>query len=204
MSRKKTPKSKAGSAPATSALPAANGPRPVRPGTARPGPEAPPNGPPQPGRSSIGGGGDFYDVAFKVSRAPPAPGDASAAGGVRPELSGEGVRGKGAGPCGASARSWLPEQHPAAGKAGAVHRALTHTHTQLSNPGLGYPTYGKAALSPSATHTRRAGPDKGSCGSQSLAGIFSLFPDAPAPTKGSSLIFPYVAFSGPQGLPVSF
>ncbi|XP_065776331.1 ras-related protein Rab-26 isoform X5 [Muntiacus reevesi] len=65
MSRKKTPKSKAGSAPATSALPAANGPRPVRPGTARPGPEAPPNGPPQPGRSSIGGGGDFYDVAFK-------------------------------------------------------------------------------------------------------------------------------------------
>ncbi|KAM9725186.1 ras-related protein Rab-26 isoform 2-T2 [Dama dama] len=66
MSRKKTPKSKAGSAPATSALPAANGPRPVRPGTARPGPEAPPNGPPQPGRSSIGGGGDFYDVAFKV------------------------------------------------------------------------------------------------------------------------------------------
>ncbi|XP_005224506.1 ras-related protein Rab-26 isoform X2 [Bos indicus] len=66
MSRKKTPKSKAGSAPATSALPAANGPRPVRPGTARPGPEAPPNGPPQPGRSSVGGGGDFYDVAFKV------------------------------------------------------------------------------------------------------------------------------------------
>ncbi|XP_043312345.1 ras-related protein Rab-26 isoform X5 [Cervus canadensis] len=66
MSRKKTPKSKAGSAPATSSLPAANGPRPVRPGTARPGPEAPPNGPPQPGRSSIGGGGDFYDVAFKV------------------------------------------------------------------------------------------------------------------------------------------
>ncbi|XP_040110096.1 ras-related protein Rab-26 isoform X2 [Oryx dammah] len=66
MSRKKTPKSKAGSAPATSALPAANGPRPVRPGTARPCPEAPPSGPPQPGRSSIGGGGDFYDVAFKV------------------------------------------------------------------------------------------------------------------------------------------
>uniref|UniRef100_A0AC11CQ30 RAB26, member RAS oncogene family n=1 Tax=Ovis aries TaxID=9940 RepID=A0AC11CQ30_SHEEP len=66
MSRKKTSKSKAGSAPATSALPAANGPRPVRPGTARPCPEAPPNGPPQPGWSSIGGGGDFYDVAFKV------------------------------------------------------------------------------------------------------------------------------------------
>lgn len=140
MSRKKTPKSKAGSAPATSALPAANGPRPVRPGTARPGPEAPPNGPPQPGRSSIGGGGDFYDVAFKVSRAPPAPGDASAAGGVRPELSGEGVRGKGAGPCGASARSWLREQHPAAGKAGAVHHALTHTHTYTAvKPGFGIP-----------------------------------------------------------------
>ncbi|KAJ1067822.1 hypothetical protein K5549_016476, partial [Capra hircus] len=55
---------------ATSALPLslapANGPRPVRPGTARPCPEAPPNGPPQPGWSSIGGGGDFYDVAFKV------------------------------------------------------------------------------------------------------------------------------------------
>ncbi|XP_069426841.1 ras-related protein Rab-26 isoform X6 [Ovis canadensis] len=66
MSRKKTSKSKAGSTPATSALPAANGPRPVRPGTARPCPEAPPNGPPQPGWSSIGGGGDFYDVAFKV------------------------------------------------------------------------------------------------------------------------------------------
>ncbi|XP_060140003.1 ras-related protein Rab-26 isoform X9 [Globicephala melas] len=66
MSRKKTPKSKGGSAPATSALPATDGPQPVRPGTARPGPEAPPNRPPQPGRSSLGGGGDFYDVAFKV------------------------------------------------------------------------------------------------------------------------------------------
>ncbi|XP_059752506.1 ras-related protein Rab-26 [Balaenoptera ricei] len=66
MSRKKTPKSKGGSAPATSALPATHGSRPVRPGTARPGPDAPPNGPPQPGRSSLGGGGDFYDVAFKV------------------------------------------------------------------------------------------------------------------------------------------
>ncbi|XP_066868713.1 ras-related protein Rab-26 isoform X6 [Kogia breviceps] len=66
MSRKKTPKSKGGSAAATSALPATHGSRPVRPGTARPGPEAPPNGPPQPGRSSLGGGGDFYDVAFKV------------------------------------------------------------------------------------------------------------------------------------------
>ncbi|KAM9584339.1 ras-related protein Rab-26 [Trichechus inunguis] len=66
MSRKKTSRSKGTSAPAASALPAANGPRPARPGTARPGPEAPPNGPPQPGRPSLGGGGDFYDVAFKV------------------------------------------------------------------------------------------------------------------------------------------
>ncbi|XP_047389609.1 LOW QUALITY PROTEIN: ras-related protein Rab-26 [Sciurus carolinensis] len=66
MSRKKTPKSKGGSVPAASALPAANGPRQVRPGTAHPGSEAPPNGPPQFGRPSLGGGGDFYDVAFKV------------------------------------------------------------------------------------------------------------------------------------------
>ncbi|XP_071461351.1 ras-related protein Rab-26 isoform X2 [Marmota flaviventris] len=66
MSRKKTPKCKGGSVPAASALPAANGPRPVRPGTTHPGPEAPPNGPPQFGRPSLGGGGDFYDVAFKV------------------------------------------------------------------------------------------------------------------------------------------
>ncbi|XP_048645315.1 ras-related protein Rab-26 isoform X3 [Marmota marmota marmota] len=47
MSRKKTPKCKGGSVPAASALPAANGP-------------------PQFGRPSLGGGGDFYDVAFKV------------------------------------------------------------------------------------------------------------------------------------------
>ncbi|XP_052053107.1 ras-related protein Rab-26 isoform X2 [Apodemus sylvaticus] len=67
MSRKKTPKSKAGSVPATSTLPAAaNGPRLAHPRTARPGPEAPPNGPPQSGRPSLGGTGDFYDVAFKV------------------------------------------------------------------------------------------------------------------------------------------
>ncbi|KAF5913802.1 ras-related protein Rab-26 isoform X1 [Diceros bicornis minor] len=66
MSRKKTPKNKGASAPAASALPAVNGPRPARPGTARPGPEAPRSGPPQPGRPSLGGGGDFYDVAFKV------------------------------------------------------------------------------------------------------------------------------------------
>ncbi|XP_059548733.1 ras-related protein Rab-26 isoform X2 [Myotis daubentonii] len=66
MSRKKTPKSKGASAPTTSVLPAANGPRAARPGTARLGPQAPPNGPPQPGRPSLGTGGDFYDVAFKV------------------------------------------------------------------------------------------------------------------------------------------
>ncbi|XP_075384378.1 ras-related protein Rab-26 [Tenrec ecaudatus] len=55
MSRKKTPRSKGASAAAS------NGPRP-----ARPGPEVPPNGTPQPGRPSLGGGGDFYDIAFKV------------------------------------------------------------------------------------------------------------------------------------------
>ncbi|XP_016830645.2 ras-related protein Rab-26 isoform X1 [Cricetulus griseus] len=38
----------------------------LSPGTARPGPEALPNGPPQSGRPSLGGSGDFYDVAFKV------------------------------------------------------------------------------------------------------------------------------------------
>uniref|UniRef100_A0ABI7WE68 small monomeric GTPase n=1 Tax=Felis catus TaxID=9685 RepID=A0ABI7WE68_FELCA len=65
MSRKKTPKRKGASGPAASALPAADGSRPARPGTARPGPQARPNGPPQPGRPSLGGG-DFYDVAFKV------------------------------------------------------------------------------------------------------------------------------------------
>ncbi|XP_010337373.2 ras-related protein Rab-26 isoform X1 [Saimiri boliviensis] len=66
MSRKKTSKSKGASAPAASTLPAANGPQPARSGTARPGPDAPPNGPPQPGRPSLGSDGDFYDVAFKV------------------------------------------------------------------------------------------------------------------------------------------
>uniref|UniRef100_A0A667HSP5 small monomeric GTPase n=1 Tax=Lynx canadensis TaxID=61383 RepID=A0A667HSP5_LYNCA len=65
MSRKKTPKRKGASGPAASALHAADGSRPARPGTARPGPQARPNGPPQPGRPSLGGG-DFYDVAFKV------------------------------------------------------------------------------------------------------------------------------------------
>ncbi|KAG8506395.1 Ras-related protein Rab-26 [Galemys pyrenaicus] len=66
MSRKKTPKSKGGSAPAASALPASNGPRPAHSRTARPSSETPPNGPPPPGRPPLGGGGDFYDIAFKV------------------------------------------------------------------------------------------------------------------------------------------
>ncbi|KAM5198435.1 ras-related protein Rab-26 isoform 4-T4 [Hipposideros larvatus] len=66
MSRKKTPKSKGASAPAASALPASSGPRPARPGTARAGLQAPLNGLPQPARPSLGGGSDFYDVAFKV------------------------------------------------------------------------------------------------------------------------------------------
>ncbi|KAM5328494.1 ras-related protein Rab-26 isoform 1-T1 [Glossophaga mutica] len=66
MSRKKTPRSKEASTPAASVLPAANGSRPVRPGTACPRSVAPPNGSPQPGRPSLGGRGDFYDVAFKV------------------------------------------------------------------------------------------------------------------------------------------
>ncbi|XP_066238972.1 ras-related protein Rab-26 isoform X2 [Saccopteryx leptura] len=61
MSRKKTPKSKGASVPAASALSAANGPRPMCPC-----PGAPPNEPSQLGRTSLGGGGDFYDVAFKV------------------------------------------------------------------------------------------------------------------------------------------
>ncbi|XP_054390560.1 ras-related protein Rab-26 isoform X4 [Pongo pygmaeus] len=66
MSRKKTPKNKGASTPAASTLPTANGARPAHSGTARSGPDAPPNGPLQPGRPSLGGGGDFYDVAFKV------------------------------------------------------------------------------------------------------------------------------------------
>nr|XP_055220962.1 ras-related protein Rab-26 isoform X2 [Gorilla gorilla gorilla] len=66
MSRKKTPKSKGASTPAASTLPTANGARPARSGTALSGPDAPPNGPLQPGRPSLGGGVDFYDVAFKV------------------------------------------------------------------------------------------------------------------------------------------
>lgn len=68
MSRKKTPKSKAGSVPAASTLPtAANRSRLAHPRTPCPGSEALPNGPPQSGRPSLGGPGDFYDVAFKVS-----------------------------------------------------------------------------------------------------------------------------------------
>lgn len=66
MSRKKAAKSKAGSVPAAAALSSPNGARPARPGTARSAPEAPPNGPQQRGRQSPGGGGDFYDVSFKV------------------------------------------------------------------------------------------------------------------------------------------
>ncbi|XP_005081671.1 ras-related protein Rab-26 isoform X2 [Mesocricetus auratus] len=67
MSRKKTPKNKGGSVPAASTLPtAANRSRLACSRTARPGPEALPKGPPQSGRPSLGGTGDFYDVAFKV------------------------------------------------------------------------------------------------------------------------------------------
>ena len=194
MSRKKTSKSKAGSAPATSALPAANGPRPVRPGTARPCPEAPPNGPPQPGWSSIGGGGDFYDVAFKVSRAPPAPGDASAAGGVRPELSGEGIRGNGAGPCGASAPSWLPERHPAAGKAGAVHRARarTHTHTAVK-PGFGIPNIWQGCpppppRSPPGGQGRTRGPAEVRAWQVSSPCSLMLLPLPKAPASSSHML----------------
>ncbi|XP_041532223.1 ras-related protein Rab-26 isoform X1 [Microtus oregoni] len=67
MSRKKTPKSKGGSVPAASTLPtAANRSRLAHPRTPCPGSEALPNGPPQSGRPSLGGTGDFYDVAFKV------------------------------------------------------------------------------------------------------------------------------------------
>ncbi|XP_075797732.1 ras-related protein Rab-26 isoform X2 [Microtus pennsylvanicus] len=67
MSRKKTPKSKGGSVPAASTLPtAANRSRLAHPRTSCPGSEALPNGPPQSGRPSLGGTGDFYDVAFKV------------------------------------------------------------------------------------------------------------------------------------------
>lgn len=91
MSRKKTPKSKGASTPAASTLPATNGPRPARSGTARPGSDAPPNGPLQPGRPSLGGGGDFYDVAFKVSQTPAS--QASAAGGTQSEPRVRGQRG---------------------------------------------------------------------------------------------------------------
>ncbi|XP_040829487.1 ras-related protein Rab-26 isoform X2 [Ochotona curzoniae] len=66
MSRKKTSKSKGANVPTASVVPAGNGQRPGRLGTARPGPEVPPNGPRQPGWPSLGNSGDFYDVAFKV------------------------------------------------------------------------------------------------------------------------------------------
>ncbi|XP_036595083.1 ras-related protein Rab-26 isoform X1 [Trichosurus vulpecula] len=71
MSRKKTPKSKAGSAPASS-LPTAkeNGPVGSGGGGCSPGPGPAPkaqrNGLLLPGRPSLSSSGDFYDVAFKV------------------------------------------------------------------------------------------------------------------------------------------
>uniref|UniRef100_G3WVF7 small monomeric GTPase n=1 Tax=Sarcophilus harrisii TaxID=9305 RepID=G3WVF7_SARHA len=71
MSRKKTPKSKAGSAPASS-LPTAkeNGPVGSGGGGSNPGPgpapETPRNGLLLSGRPSLSSSGDFYDVAFKV------------------------------------------------------------------------------------------------------------------------------------------
>ncbi|XP_068919134.1 ras-related protein Rab-26 isoform X2 [Petaurus breviceps papuanus] len=71
MSRKKTPKSKAGSAP-TSSLPTAkeNGPVGSGGGGCSPGPgpapKAPRNGLLLPSRPSLSSSGDFYDVAFKV------------------------------------------------------------------------------------------------------------------------------------------
>lgn len=121
MSRKKIPKSKGASAPTASVLPAANGPRAGRPRTARPGSEAPQNGPPQPGRPSLGGGGDFYDVAFKVSRAPPPPMR------VQQVASGKsrsrGVPGQGCRALRTLARNWLE----LAGAAGTAHRARTHS-----------------------------------------------------------------------------
>ncbi|XP_074135651.1 ras-related protein Rab-26 isoform X6 [Sminthopsis crassicaudata] len=71
MSRKKTPKSKAGSTPASS-LPTAkeNGPVGSGGGGSSPGPgpapETPRNGLLLSGRPSLSSSGDFYDVAFKV------------------------------------------------------------------------------------------------------------------------------------------
>nr|XP_036860344.1 ras-related protein Rab-26 isoform X2 [Manis javanica] len=136
MSRKKTPKGKGASAPAASALPAANGPRPALPGTARPGPGTPHNAPPQPGRPPVGSGGDFYDVAFKVSR-PHTPHERSR------WCPGRAKRGRGPGrcavPCGPPAQS-RRKQHHAAVTADTVHRA----HAQLSDPGSGCPASGKA------------------------------------------------------------
>lgn len=182
MSRKKTPKRKGASGPAASALPAADGSRPARPGTARPGPQARPNGPPQPGRPSLGGG-DFYDVAFKVSRPPP---HASAAGGALPEpsreRSGRGCRTPrtlGGEPAGAASSSW--------------HGAW-HTHTAF-RPGFQIPNSWQG-LPPNAT-AGRAGqrvPD--------LAGAPSRVPNdtAPAPARGPVSPFPICCLPHPQGL----
>jgi hypothetical protein len=143
MSRKKTSKSKAGSVPAASALPAANGSRPARPGSAHPGSETPPNGPPQPSRRSLGGGGDFYyDVAFKVSYLPPHPQhtQASAAGGVGSEPKGRGRRGVVPGSADPSCQvvrcgtPWLARLHCA---------SCARAHTQLSGPSWRYSTAGR-------------------------------------------------------------
>lgn len=133
MSRKKTLKSKGASAPAASAIPASNEPRPARPGTARPGPQVPPNGLLQPGRPSLGGGGDFYDVAFKVSGAPPPPPPhARAAGGIRrgPMGEGSGARLQGlADPRHRDGWSGTPQLVPLA-------RCIAYTHTAF-RPGFG-------------------------------------------------------------------
>lgn len=193
MSRKKTPKSKGASATAASALPAANGPRP-----ARPGPEAPRNGPPQPGRPSLGGGGDFYDFAFKVSRAPPLPpspapkrvqqvasGRNPAGRGSRERVQGPADSGHGADPSGTPQLARL---------AWCIARA--HTHTQLSDPGLGYSTAGKACpLAPSWQGQTRG---SGEVRAWQVSSPSSLVPPPPPVS-----VFPYAAFPHTQGLRVS-
>lgn len=185
MSRKKTPKGKGASAPAASALPAANGPRPALPGTARPGPGTPHNAPPQPGRPPVGSGGDFYDVAFKVSR-PHTPHERSR------WCPGRAKRGRGPGrcavPCGPPAQS-RRKQHHAAVTADTVHRA----HAQLSDPGSGCPASGKACPWPLPPAGRT---NKGSRVSQSLAGALCLLPNAPAPTLIVSHMLPSLTHRG--------
>lgn len=188
MSRKKTLKSKGASAPAASAIPASNEPRPARPGSARPGPQVPPNGLLQPGRPSLGGGGDFYDVAFKVSGPPPPPPHARAAGGIRRGPMGEGVQGEGAGLCGPWARRWL-ERYTAAGTAGTVHRIHTHSCQTWV-----WDTAGKACP---LYHPQLAGFDKESRGNHSQVSsprsliLLTL-------TETQSHHFPYVASLTPR------